>query len=188
MFLRFNKIRKDARGVTLVELMLALAIILLVIAPLVKALYQGMKGSVRFGETNKAIQLAQELTEEIKQKKWDETTPIGGGAATTPSAIGIDGGETAGNKTTYDDIDDYNGLVEHPPKDINNVEIPNSSHFTRTVTVAYVNILMANPPAVNLVQISGATTNYKQITVTITWEGYTTPVVLKTVVANLKTY
>ncbi len=188
MLLRFNKIKKDARGVTLVELMLALAIILLVIAPLVKALYQGMKGSVRFGDTNKAIQLAQELTEEIKQKKWDETTPIGGGATTTPSAIGIDGGETAGNKTTYDDIDDYNGLVEHPPKDINNVEIPNTSHFTRWVAVQYVNIPMANSPAVNLVQAVAGPTDYKLVTVTVTWDGYTTPVVLKTVVANIKKF
>jgi MSHA pilin protein MshD len=47
---------------------------------------------------------------------------------------GIDSGET-GNRINLDDIDDYNGLVDTPPKSRSGVNLAGYSAFSRQVTV-----------------------------------------------------
>lgn len=185
-------------GMTLVEIMIAVGIIMLVAVPLAMTVYKGVKGAVEFSNANKAIQLAQELMEEIKQEKWDETTPDNGDETTTPSTypFSLDTpSETAGDKTSWDDIDDYDDFVEHPAKDVNNVLIPGAEKFTRTVDVRYVNIADAtsNPPVINLNPVTAAvsTSQYKEITVTVTWEGMSInakPITISTIISNIKRY
>lgn len=197
----FRKAAQNNKGMTMVELMMAVTIILLVVVPLTKVLFSSMRSAMSFGDANKAIQLAQDLMEEIKQKRWDETEPAGGGQTPGPpySAIGNDGGESApgvaGAKLTWDDIDDYNGLIEAPPRDIaNNIIVgtyfslgpPVSAKFTRQVTVQYVNV----PDGGSISVLGAGTTDYKQIIVTVDWQGRTSgrPVQVTTVRANVKRY
>lgn len=194
---------KNRPGVTLVELMIGVTIILMVVIPLVNVLYRNLQGAMRFGDANKALQLAQELMEEIKQKKWDENEPAGGGATTIFSAIGTDIGETApdadgsnGAKVTWDDIDDYHGLIEIPPRDVTNAINQNALKFKREVQVRYVSIpdttALAAPVATN--QVSGApgSTNFKEITVTVSWGQYSgnrpVEVRISSIRANIKRY
>lgn len=186
---------KNKTGMTIVELTMAVAIILIVVIPLTRVLFRSMKGAMSFGDANRAVQLAQDLMEEIKQKKWDENEPAGGGQTPTGSysVIGTDLGETAGDKTTYDDIDDYNGLVENPPKDIANNDIPNPGFpdkFIRRVVVKYVTIPDTNPATI--VPLGIGTTHYKAIIVTVDWQGEGkvggVPVTVSTVRANVKRY
>lgn len=179
----------------MIELMMAVAIILVIIVPLTRVLFKSMQGAMSFGDANKAVQLAQDLMEEIKQKKWDETEPTGGGQTPGPpySAIGRDAGETNpdttganGAKLTWDDIDDYNGLIEVPPRDISNNIIPNSQKFFRQVTVQYVNV----PDSGNITVLGAGTTDYKQIIVTVDWQGRSSgkQVQVTTIRANVKRY
>lgn len=191
----FRKAVKNKNGMTMVELMMAVTIILVVVIPLTRVLFKSMQAAMSFGDANKAVQLAQDLLEEIKQKKWDENEPAGGGQtpAGSYSAIGRDGAETNpdttganGAKLTWNDIDDYDGLIEVPPRDVNNNIIPNTQKFIRLVTVQYVNV-----PDGGSISVPGAgTTDYKQIIVTVDWSGRIggSPVQVATIRANIKHY
>lgn len=198
-------------GMSLVEIMLATGIILMVVVPLAGAVLNGIKGAVNFANSNKALQLAQELMEEIKRKKWDETTPVfngppNGDLAPGPpySLIGRDGlgGETNPDsdgsnaaKLTWDDIDDYSGLVEKPAKDISNNPILGAERFTRLASVYYVDVAggtVAEPPAVATpftVSASVPSTNYKMVKIIVSWDGMTgEPVTISTILSNVKKY
>lgn len=204
----FRKTAKNNKGMTMVELMMAVAIILLVVIPLTKVLLKSLQGAMSFGDANKAVQLAQDLMEEIKQKKWDENEPAGGGQTPTASysAIGRDGAETNPDTTgangakigggvpanAWDDIDDYNGLIEKPARDSQNNIIPMQmkeglpyNKFSREVRVAYVNV-----PDGGNISLAGGTTDYKQITVWVDWEGRVSgsSVTVTTIRANVKRY
>ena len=202
---------------TMVELMMAVTIIMLVIVPLTRVLFKSMRGVMNFGDANKAVQLAQDLMEEIKQKKWDENEPGGGGKTPEPgygggmgiapvagcyTAIGIDGAELGPDSTgdnyakvggspanqviAWDDIDDYNGLREKPPRDVANNIVPNAQKFTRSVAVRYVAITNGGV----LTPLAGLTTHYKEIAITVDWEGRIggAPVRVTTVRSNIKRY
>lgn len=199
---------KNKTGMTMVELMMAVAIILVVVVPLTRVLFKSLQGAISFGDANKAVQLAQDLMEEIKQKRWDENEPVGGGATPLPySAIGRDGAEvnpdTDGSNgakigggvpaNAWDDIDDYNGLNEFPPRDVaNNViasacfpTVPLTPKFTRTVAVRYVNV-----PDGGQITAAGGTTDYKEIRVTVDWRGRIagSAVVVTTIRANIRRF
>jgi type II secretory pathway pseudopilin PulG len=195
----FRKITENKTGMTMVELMMAVTIILLVVVPLTKVLFKSMQGAMSFGDANKAVQLAQDLMEEIKQKKWDENEPPGGGQTleASYSAIGNDAGESApavaAAKLTWDDIDDYNGLREFPARDSANNVIPsamvgNTPRFKRAVIVRYVTIPDTNPATV--VPLGAGTTHYKEIIISVDWEGRLTgsPISISSVRANVRRY
>lgn len=201
----FRKITKNRNGMTMVELMMAIAIIGIVVVPLTRVLFKSMRSAMSFGDANKAVQLAQDLMEEIKQKKWDENEPASGGQ--TPeasySAVGRDAGETNPDTTganaaklTWDDIDDYNGLVENPPRDAaNNVILgacynsdPLKPKFRRSVVVRYVTIANTNPAAIT--PLAAGTTHYKEIIVWVDWDGRVSgsSVTVSSVRANVRRY
>jgi hypothetical protein len=50
-------------------------------------------------------------------------------------ALGTDSGESGGDRTTWDDIDDYDGWTESPPENKNGSPLPNSTGWTRSVNV-----------------------------------------------------
>ena len=162
---------KETKGLTLIEIMLAITILVIAIIPLMKMLGDALRGAQTFGDISIATQLAQDLMEEIKSKKWDETTPYDGGASPGGSAIGPDGGETP---ATYDDIDDYHDPI-NPYDTIDN-------KFSRTVEVEYVNV-----PDGGIITTSGVATDFKRITITIEWPNHK-PLVVTTVRANYWRY
>lgn len=112
-----------------------------------------------------AFVLGAEILEEIKSKRFDEASARD--AASNWSVLGVDTGETSGNRTTYDDIDDYNGWSE-------TLASPNSG-FTRAVTVGYV-----APADLNTV-VGAQNENYKRVSVTVTVGG-TTYAALNTII------
>lgn len=173
------------RAYTLVEIMIAMVVLILGLIPLVKLIGDSLVATSDLGSRSVANELAQDLMEEIKQRKWDETSVLTS-STTTPSAINttisMDAGESAANKTTFDDIDDYNALQagtafeEHPPRDASNTAMLQYSKFTRSVTVRYMRFT-AGTPATFTVEPTDAgmgttapgRTDYKQITVKVSW-------------------
>jgi MSHA pilin protein MshD len=79
-------------------------------------------------QSTTASLLADELLSEILEKEYKEPTQ-------TPT-FGPESGET--NKTLYDDVDDYNGLNESPPKYNDNTSMTSLAGWTRDVTVTQV--------------------------------------------------
>ncbi|MBI5573251.1 MAG: prepilin-type N-terminal cleavage/methylation domain-containing protein [Elusimicrobia bacterium] len=195
---------KKKKGYTLVEIMIAMVVLVLGLIPLVKLIGDSLVATSDLGSRSVANELAQDLMEEIKQRKWDENAGADGLTATASrSAINLaasmDAGESAANKTTFDDIDDYNALqgtfVEHPPRDASNVAMGQYSKFSRSVQVRYMRF-NTGPPANFIVEPTdgglGTTapgrTDYKQIQVTVSWSsggGKGRSVVHQTIMANI---
>lgn len=100
----------EHRGFSLIELIMTILILSLgagVIYSFMEAIIASPEPTLRA----RAVALGQGLMDEIVGKRWDETTPLGGGSALSPSAtLGPDLGET--DRSRYDDVDDYNGFSE----------------------------------------------------------------------------
>ena len=101
------------RGATLIELVMTIVILGIAIAGVVGAFALISGRSADALNQTRAVSLAQLYMDEILTKKFDELTPQGGVPKYTGACnIGPDGGETRG---TFDDVDDYNGLIDGPP-------------------------------------------------------------------------
>jgi len=111
--------------------------------------------------------LAESLLAEIIQQAYqdpDETV-----------AFGAESGEKTNNRSDFDDVDDYHGWSQSPPKTKSGSAIPASTGWTRTVTVVWVD---PAAPAQTETSESGA----KRITVTARYSNvaYATLVAVRT--------
>jgi MSHA pilin protein MshD len=167
---------KNERGVTLLELVLIIVVLAIGLTGILGYFTQGVKDSSYAQNVSVASTLTQDLMEEIRSKCWDDTAtsvaPCGG--AVTPSIIGTDGGES---RAGYDDIDDFNGLSNTPPKDSQGVSMAAFGIFTQSAAVCYV-------AAGDLNTCAGGTSNYKKITVTVSWGSSGDQVQLVSVATN----
>lgn len=143
---------RDERGFTLIDLILVIVIVAIAIPPMLALFIQMGSGSL-FGVTvSRANALASTLAEEIKSKKWDESAP-------PPSLIlGLEPGES---RATYNDVDDFHGLDESPPRDSQGAIMAGFTGFRQQVSVCYV-------ASTDFDTCIGGPTMYKQVTVTVT--------------------
>lgn len=165
-------LRQNA-GFTLVEIVITIVILGAVagiLVPFLNAIVHSPDPVIR----ERAISLGQAMMDEIMAKRWDENTPMGGGPLNTAEsargtvmpvpALGVDAGE---DRTTYDDVDDYNSM----PPEIDNFTDQNNNAFNlpgyrRQVTVRYI-ASTANPIDENTPAAAG-TTDTKLVVVRIT--------------------
>jgi MSHA pilin protein MshD len=146
------RLHRDERGFTLIDLILVIIIVAIAIPPMLTLFIQAVSGST-FGVTvSRANALASTLREEIQSKKWDESAP--------PPSL-ILGPETGESRVTYDDVDDFDGLDESPPRDSLGAILAGFTGFRQQVSVCYV----ANTDFDTCI---GGPTMYKQVTVTVT--------------------
>ncbi|MFA5779004.1 MAG: prepilin-type N-terminal cleavage/methylation domain-containing protein [Elusimicrobiota bacterium] len=189
---------KKKNGYTLVEIMIAMVVLVLGLIPLVKLIGDSLVATSDLGSRSVANELAQDLMEEIKQRKWDEgavadgSTPAG---SRSPFPFTQDATENWTNKTSFDDIDDYNlgstgndwGWTETPPRDASNAPLPQYSKFTRSVRVRYMAYTTLTPTTGRFDEVAGPT-DHKQITVTVSWSsggGKGRSVVHSTIMSNI---
>jgi MSHA pilin protein MshD len=103
------------KGVTLVELVISIVIISIAMVAVLNSFSVSISQSADPLWRNKTLKLAQFYLDEILSKPYDESTPLGGiphVANPSCAALGPDGSES---RATYDDVDDYDGLVDAPP-------------------------------------------------------------------------
>ena len=150
--------QRRSPGYTLVEVSLALVIAGALAAMVVTVYAMTPKAFAKMRDRNRATAIATAAMEEIKCRKWDEAYP-----AMTMSAIGTDPGEVAGNKSTFDDIDDFNGYTESPPLYMNRTPKSGLQGFAVSVdTVCYVD---------SALNYSAAGTRRKKISVSVSKNG-----------------
>lgn len=101
--------------------------------------------------------LAEGLLSEIQSQSYMEPGMMN-------STIRRETGELSNHRSNYDDVDDYHGYTESPPKTKDNVELPNSAGWQRVVSVQWVS------PSV-LTQTSNIETGVKRITVQVRRNG-----------------
>jgi MSHA pilin protein MshD len=157
------RLYRDQRGVTLIDLIITIIIVAIALPPMVGIFITSTRNSTFGVSMARANHLASNLLEEIRSKRWDENT----GAAS--ATLGSESGET---RATYDDVDDFHGLNESPPKDSQGMTMSGSTGFRQQVSVCYVAGSDLNTC------LGSGTSNYKQIAVTVTDpEGRVTPLV-----------
>ena len=152
---------KNKKGFTLAEVLVAVVVIVIALVPLIMVIGQGAKRGKDPQKIAVANLLAQDLMEEIICKSFDEdpTNP------TSSANLGPERNESrSGAPTTrnYDDVDDYDGYTETPPKEVDGTVMTDYTGYTRSVVVEYVS-------ETNLDTVSTAITRYKRITVTVSW-------------------
>lgn len=126
-------------GATLVEIIIAVALIGIALVPLTMSYSFTASHSADAMIEVRVVELGQAFMEEILSKRFDENSALGGAppcsAVTTAcAAIGADPGES---RTTFDDVDDYDGLDEMPPRDSLGAVRPGYEGFRVEVAVAY---------------------------------------------------
>jgi len=161
-------------GFVLVEVTIAYVLLIFALVSLVPVFIVAIRAGASTEQLQVATYLSNELMEEVRMRKWDERTATGGGHVAAPSTLGRDGTESATDKTTYDDVDDFNGWTEGMPFDPVMRSLPAFKSYRRSVTVAYVDSTMA---------ASVAATDYKTITV-CTRTAKISPACLSTLVTN----
>jgi MSHA pilin protein MshD len=143
--------RRRRRGFTLVESTIS---VLIVSGVLIAALRTfGGLARARLIQTDRTLAygLADNLLAEVMQCYFKEP---GGGTTLGPEA-----GET---RATYDDVDDYDGLTETPPKARDGTVVAGFTGWTRSVSV-----MCVRPDAPNVAINAGDAQVLKRIVVTV---------------------
>jgi MSHA pilin protein MshD len=129
------------RGFTLIEVVVTMLIISIAALGVMYSLGLGLRHQSDALWQAKAVALAESYMEEILARRYDEQSPLGGEppcsttiACSAPGAF--DDGES---RAEFDDVDDYDGLVEQPPRDVSGNPRADYDSYRVAVTVAYPN-------------------------------------------------
>ena len=132
---------KRRTGFTMVELVLTMVVIS--IAAL------GVMSSLAFAVTHqsdglwqaKSVALARTYFEEIMAKRFDEATPNGGvppcSVSTTACSSAASFSDAGEDRAGFDDVDDYDGLVESPPVAPDGSPRPDYTNYQVAIAVRY---------------------------------------------------
>ena len=106
-------------GTTLIELVISIVIISIAVSAVLMALTMSFGSSADPMVRHQAIAIAEAYLEEITLKAFDDPDGVDGEA----------------NRTLYDDVDDYNGLVDVGARDQFNAALTGLDDYTVTVAV-----------------------------------------------------
>lgn len=147
-------IRHRTRGFTLVEAAVSTVIVGTMVAAAVSVVGTAARGTsseraIRQGQT-----LARAMMAEVLSTAYAD--PDGG------TAFGLDSGESHANRTTLDDVDDFNGLSESWPTDHLGQPIPWAKSWVREVSICNVAPAAPDTPVADNIR-----TGLKRVTVKV---------------------
>ena len=122
-----RRIHFSPGGLTLVEVVVSTMIVGLMAVAALNSLGAATRSSEWIGNRAVAHGLADELLSEILQTAYAE--PSGS------SAFGPDGAESAGPRSAFDDVDDYDGWNAAPPQYRNGTAMPDRAEWRQRVEV-----------------------------------------------------
>jgi hypothetical protein len=88
-------------------------------------------GEYKLAERNRALLLAQDLMAEILQQAYADP-------AYGPGSFGLGADEVTGNRSLFDDVDDYDGWQASPPQNKDGSVIPWATGYKQAVSVMWV--------------------------------------------------
>jgi MSHA pilin protein MshD len=174
----FSSRPSNTLGVTLIEMVVVIAILAVGLTAVTQMLSRyTLSGSYTYDET-KAIELAESLAGEIRSKRFDESSPVGGvppcdgvsgaSACTISANLGPEAGETSSpyTRVNFDDVDDYDGVDEgsgsatgHSLLDVAGNQRTGYQNFRVQIAVSY---------SGSVAPRSGALTDSKKVQLTVT--------------------
>jgi len=155
MKMRRRRPQKRA-GISLIEVAICTALVGVLIVGAMSSVGAVLRGRMATGESIRAGQLATQRLTEIQAQAYlePEEAPL----------FGVETGENAAARTTWDDVDDYHLWSASPPQDRNGVPLPGTTGWQRDVTVEWAD---AADPSSN----AGSDQGVKRITVTVQRNG-----------------
>ena len=148
--------QRSTRGASLVEVVTAIVVLGVALPPLAALFSEVAATSPDQTFRQVALNLAESLMEEIGSKAFEDPD-------LSPGSFGTEEGQ----RLSYDDVDDYDGLNNSPPRHFDGRLLDDHKGFTRSVFV--VNVTAADPDAI--VPEADASTHFKRIQVTVAWSG-----------------
>jgi MSHA pilin protein MshD len=146
------------QGLTLLEVVVSTMIAGFMVVASLNSLGAATRTSTSTGNRAIAAGLADDLMSEILPLPY--TDPNG------TTTFGPDGGESAGPRSVFDDVDDFNGWNQSPPKNRDGTTIPDRTNWRHRVDVVRVT------PTDPTVATSGSTdAGAKRIRVAIEYRG-----------------
>lgn len=140
------------RGLTLVEVSVALVIMGVVLVPALYTLGSATRSSQAAARDERGTRLARQLLAEVVQSPYEEAVnPVFGREF-----------ESSANRDGWDDVDDYHGWSSSPPESKDGTPMGEFDGWTRQVAVSYAN------PGTLAASGSFTDTGLKLITVTVT--------------------
>ena len=140
---QFNHSQKTQSGFTLVETIIVIVMVGALMAGMSVLFMENVGNSHKPYLRQKALAAANAYMDEILTKRWNEATPLGGGCVitgsgncTTPGAPGaVAIGDDGDTRSTYDDVDDFDGISGSPLQDSTGNNMPGYGGFTVDVSV-----------------------------------------------------
>lgn len=142
------------RGFSLVEAVISIVIVAGLFVVALNTLGASRTSRAATTQRSSALLLAQDLMAEILQRPYADPDQ-------TP-AVGLETGESTGDRTRFDDVDDYLGWSASPPQYPDGTKIPWATAYKREVDGIWV-----NPK--DLAQTSVTETGAKRIDVTVSF-------------------
>jgi type II secretory pathway pseudopilin PulG len=151
-------VRRPSRtsGFSLVEAVMAIVVLGIAIPPLVSMFRIVARNSVDETLQDVALAYANGLMEEITSKGFED-----------PDLASGSFGTEEGLRGSYNDVDDFDGHSNSPPKQLDGTDLDDFGGFTRSVVVE--NVTSADPDAT--IPETDGSTDLKRIEVTVAWTG-----------------
>lgn len=145
---------RNARGVSLIELIVFIVVVSIGVAGVLLALNMSTRASADPLIQKQALAIAEAILEEVELRPLTYCDPDDANAATALNAAGCTGGAGGANDesrlplgteagetrtgavTPYDNVSDYNGLAVAPITDLTGAAIPGLDGYSATVAVA----------------------------------------------------
>lgn len=147
-------------GLSLIEVTISVVIV----AVMMVAALTTVSGVMHARQVSQNRQVARTLAEtlmaEIMSKEYQDPDTVG-------ESFGQETGEAAtGNRSLFDDVDDYDGWSANPPQWSDGVVVPNRQDWTRSVDV-----FCTSPADLNMELPNSWDFGLKRITVTVSYGG-----------------
>lgn len=139
------------RAFTLIEAALSVLIVGIMLTAALRTLSATRRADALFASRARGLALAEDLMAEILEHPYEDPGGL---------SFGLETGEVATDRTTFDDVDDYHGWTSSPPVSRDGDPIDGATGFTRSVTVERVR---RSDPSLTVASDRGV----KRITVTV---------------------
>lgn len=148
--------RRRSKGLSLVEVIVSAMLVGVVVAGAMTCLGAVIRDRQETARAGLADQLAQQLLAEVLATAYEDE-------AVQP-VFGPDPGEATGDRSAFDDVDDFDGWSASPPVDRSGMPVVSDNRWRRNVRV-----LLIDPTAPT--QTTLADLGLKRIRVTVRYDG-----------------
>ncbi len=139
---RSGRIQYDARGLTLAEMAISMLLVGVMLVAALETVGASTRARRSLEDRRQGYALARALMAEIMSQAYADPEQIDtlrseilGNGRTVTAALGPETGEATGNRSKFDDVDDYHGWNASPPQQKDGALLSHLTRWRRQVSV-----------------------------------------------------